>query len=682
MKSHDLKEKLIKQLNKLDLEEQAKLLNYAQALVVTKFKATKGSKLLRFSGAIAKKDLELMEHFIQHDCERIDITERKRAEEALRESEVRYRLLAENASDVIWTMDLSLRFTYMSPSVVWLRGYTAEEVMSQSIDELFTPASLEVAIKAFQEELAIAGLEQKELDRPRTLELEHVCKDGSTVWVEIKTVFLRDKDGRPTGILGISRDIMERKRVEEDLRKSEERYREILASIEEGYYEVDLAGNVTFCNDAAGRLLGYTREEFIGMNYTQLYKDPETVYRTFNQVYLSGRPDRGFTLEMIRKDGSTGYGELSISPIKVGSGKIKGFRGVARDITERIQFEEQLKYLSLRDQLTGLYNRTFFEEELKRLSGSREYPVTIISADVDDLKLINDTIGHDKGDQLLIAAVDVLKKSLRDSDIMARVGGDEFTAILPRTDAKTGESIAARIRENLARYNREHSELPLGLSLGVATAETKETSFQDTFKLADDLMYRDKLYHSYHSTGAHNKVVQSLLTTLAERDFITEGHAQRLEELCRKVGEKINLSSRQLSDLALLAQVHDLGKVGIPDKILFKKTPLTEKEMEIMRQHPEKGYRIAVASADLSGVSDLILKHHERWDGTGYPMGIKGKAIPVECRILAIADAYDAMTTKRPYSKVKSKQEALAELSRCAGSQFDPKLAKVFLSVL
>ena len=166
-----------------------------------------------------------------------------------------------------------------------------------------------------------------------------------------------------------------------------------------------------------------------------------------------------------------------------------------------------------------------------------------------------------------------------------------------------------------------------------------------------------------------------------EKDYLTAGHAERLKEMCLKMGEKLWLSPRQMADLALLAQVHDLGKVAVPDSILFKKGPLTEEEWEVMRQHPEKGYRIALSSPALAGVADLILKHHERWDGKGYPLGLRGEEIPVECRILSIADAFDAMTGGRPYLKPRSKEEAVAELKKCAGSHFDPHLVDVFVSL-
>jgi PAS domain S-box-containing protein len=274
-----------------------------------------------------------------------DITSRKQSEEALKESEEKYRLLAENASDIIWTIDMNLRFTYMSPSIERIRGYTVEEVMDQSLEEVFTPSSVETVVKAFTEELAIESLETKDLSRARTLELELTCKDSSTVWCEVKASFIRDADGQPVGIIGVAREITERREAEEALRQSEERYRTILDDMEESYYETDLTGNFTIVNDALCRHLGYSREEMMGMNYLA-YTPPEDVKRvsqSSNQVYRTGKPVKFFPREMIRKDGSRTFTESSIFPLRNESGKIIGWRGVGRDVTERKKAEEILR---------------------------------------------------------------------------------------------------------------------------------------------------------------------------------------------------------------------------------------------------------------------------------------------------------------------------------------------------
>ncbi len=349
------------------------------------------------------------------------------------------------------------------------------------------------------------------------------------------------------------------------------------------------------------------------------------------------------------------------------------------DITERRSHEQELRYLTLHDQLTGLYNRLFITEEIQRLQKGRDYPISILVADLNGLKLFNDSMGHKKGDELLKACAEVLENSLRSSDILARVGGDEFAILLPNTSEQQGEKIKQRILGNVKEYNHNNPKLPLSLAIGLASAESNQESLEKIFDKADGTMYRNKLHKG---EGEKAKIFDSLMTALNERDFITEGHAQRLTELCRKMGEKTGLSSSQLDDLDLLARAHDLGKVGIPDKILFKKGCLNSEEWELMKQHPEKGYRIALSSPYFSEIADLILKHHERWDGAGYPHGVAGKDIPVECRILSIVDAFDAMTSDRPYRGAMSKEEAIKELKNNSGSQFDPELIDVFISII
>jgi diguanylate cyclase (GGDEF)-like protein/PAS domain S-box-containing protein len=587
-------------------------------------------------------------------------------------------LITDYCPDVLWSYNLEQqRWNYISPSVKRLGGYSVDEALACPLERFLTAASYQLFI-----ELTATRLEQFLKDESVAYmsrdEVEVVCKDGSTVWCDVTSQCVRNEMGLLT-LTGAARPIIERYQPKKDLCAHEESFREILNSIEEGYYECNLEGYITFLNDAACHMYGYSRDEFAGIDYKMLYIDHAKVREKFKQVYFTGKPESGFTLEMCRKDGIRVHIEISVSPIYEIDGTISGFRGMARDVTEKYNFQQQLEYLSMHDQLTGLYNRNYFEEELRRLSKSRDYPITMISADVNGLKLINDTMGHEHGDRLLKAAADVLEDCLRGSDVLARVGGDEFTAVLPNTDEATAGEVIKRIRSTIRKFCEEHHDLYLSLSLGAATAHNPDVTFTELFKQADDAMYKDKFEPS---AIAKNKIMKGLMDALAEKDYLTEGHARRLGAICHKVGSKIGLSTRRLADLALLTQVHDLGKVGIPDQIIYKSGELTPDEWKIMKQHPEKGYRIALSSNYMTNVASLILKHHEHWDGSGYPLGLKGMEIPVECRIFSIADAFDTITSDRPYNKAKSREAALSEIKYCAGKQFDPHLAALFLEVM
>ncbi len=602
---------------------------------------------------------------VEYLCFGEDITAYKQAYQRLMDSEAQKSSIIDASPDLIICSDGDGCYRDILNPSDYLLYKPREELLGKRIGDVLPSEVADKISNAIQTALNTGELQSLEyiLDIP-----------GGNRSFEARIKATNEKE-----VICFVRDVTEQKSMEKKLRESEERYREILASIEEGYYEVDLAGNVIFFNDRLPGMVGYSREEFIGLSYKKLYSNPEKVFQVFHQVFLTGQPVTGFTLDLIKKNGEIAFGELSVSLIFDKAGQKIGFRGLARDTTERVRFENRLKYLSMHDQLTGLYNRAFFEEEIQRLSHSREYPIAIITADLDDLKLVNDSLGHGAGDQLLKAAAAVLGKAVRGEDIVARVGGDEFAVILTKTDNQGAEKVASRMRECVEEYNREQGALQLGLSIGLAVAPNAEKSLHAAFRLADDLMYRDKLYRN---TKARHKSIQALLAALEERDYITQGHAQRLENLCRKMGEIVELSTSQIADLVLLAQVHDLGKVGIADSILFKEGPLSDEEWKVMRLHPEKGYRIAMTSSDLFNVADLILKHHEKWDGTGYPLQLREHDIPIECRILSIVDTFDAITSDRPYRKGRSKEEALDEIKRCAGTHFDPRLVEVFLSVI
>ncbi len=866
-----------------------------------------------------------------------DITRRKQVEKELRESEKIYRQLVDNIYDVVWTTDLNLNLTYVSPSVEKMVGEPVDVHLKKPIEEKFPPSSLDKISTIIKEEFEKENEPADDKNRSRKIEVEHYRADGSTIWLEMHVSSIRDQNENIIGFQGVSRDITDRKHVEEELfalkvfhenivqnlnegiiiynnsgeavftnqtllqmsgyeadefigthwtllvhsqyyqvveeanarrstgksdryemaikhkngslipvqvsgspyhdsrtgemvgtlavltnltdrvkaeealQESEQRHRHILESMAEGFFETDLKGKIISCNRAAAGMLGFQEEEFLTMSYKSFCRDFNTVYGEFNQVFEKGESKYSLITELIRKDGSIITVDLSIIPVRNKQGNIVSFRSLGRDVTERRRAEEKLResemrsqalvkaipdilfrfnregvyleavvkdeamlnpkarelyrqnrligktmvemlpadiadmlmtgiekalasgemqifeylynaydsehyfearlapigetevvsivrditerksyeaklqYISFHDQLTGLYNRSYYENELKRMDSSREHPIAMISADIDGLKLVNDTFGHEEGDRYIHIGAELLKSTLRASDILARVGGDEFAIILPRITQDAGQKLVERMRHQIEEYNRrETTTLPLSISIGLAVSESSEQSLEETYKKADKAMYVDKLQRS---EKARAMIVTLLLASLSKRSELFEGEREQVQALCLQMGRALTLDNNQMANLNLLSRTYDLGKVSLPDHIvhcnlLHKSGELTEAEREAIRRHPETGYRIASSSPELADIADLIMKHHENFDGSGYPLGLKSDKIPIECRIVAIAIAYSAMINPRPYAKTLTKAEAIKELQRCAGTQFDPQLVEVFTAIV
>ncbi len=346
------------------------------------------------------------------------------------------------------------------------------------------------------------------------------------------------------------------------------------------------------------------------------------------------------------------------------------------DITERREVEAEI-VLGYRDQLTGIYNRRFFEEEIKRLDTKRQLPLSVIMGDLNGLKLINDTFGHFEGDKILKKAAELLKRACRSEDILARWGGDEFVILLPQTSIKNSEMIVQRIKKECSKLIIRN--MILGLSTGLATKIEEEQIIDEIIIEAESNMYKHKLIEKI-SDGS--SIISALEQTLFEKSNETAEHAFRMQDSAIKLGKSINLASNQLDELSLLASLHDIGKVALPETILLKEEKLTEKDWEIIKRHPGIGFNIAQSSAQINHIAKFIIACHENWDGNGYPHGLVGEAIPIISRIMFIVDAYDVMTNDRVYKKAISKDAALEELKRCASTQFDPKLVDKFISII
>ena len=369
------------------------------------------------------------------------------------------------------------------------------------------------------------------------------------------------------------------------------------------------------------------------------------------------------------------YLEESYTPIINENREITGASVFSEDVTESYLHEQSILRLSYRDHLTGLYNRRYYTEELERLDNHNYYPLSIVIADINGLKIMNDAFGHEMGDKLLAKVADLLMDAFVNDNRVTRIGGDEFIILLPNTSREHVLSEVAKLKKSVESY--KVMDMAISVSFGVAT-KTENEKISDIVKAAEDDMYTHKLFEI---KSHRNETIKAILKTLHEKNPREEMHSARVSEFCRQIGVALNMTDDELNLLKLISELHDIGKIAIDDSILNKPGKLTDKEWESIKKHPEIGYRILSAAPEYSEIAQDILSHHERYDGNGYPRGLKGDEIPIRARVISIADAFDAMISDRPYRKAMTSFEAIEEIKRNTGSQFDPEVSNIFVSL-
>lgn len=398
--------------------------------------------------------------------------------------------------------------------------------------------------------------------------------------------------------------------------------------------------------------------------------------REDNEVIKNKRSIKAETI-LYSEDGEEIYTEAVKVPVIDKNGDVSGVVGLVLDITEKKEAEKKLRQLSFTDILTGLYNRTYFEEKVKEFQGEEYLPVGVIMGDANGLKLVNDTLGHDQGDELLRLIAQALKDVCGEKQLIFRTGGDEFVILSKNTTEQECEIIIKNIFDRCKMY--KHDLINVSISLGASVADSLNKSIYQALKEADDKVYRQKLLQK---TSLNSSIMYSLQMGLEAKSLETEEHTDRVLENSIAIGEKLSLPMSVMDELTIVAKLHDIGKIGINEEILLKKGELTEDEFEVVKTHTEKGYRIVKASNQLDNVAKGVLAHHERWDGNGYPLKLEGEKIPLVSRIVSVADSYDAMTNNGIYKRCLNKEEAIEELKRCSGKQFDPIIVKAFIEYL
>ncbi len=330
-----------------------------------------------------------------------------------------------------------------------------------------------------------------------------------------------------------------------------------------------------------------------------------------------------------------------------------------------------------RDMVTQLYAKQYFWNRMEMLRQKEEYPITAVVCNANSIGLINDVFGWSKGNEMLRLVADLLKQNLPEYAVIARMDDGDIAVGL----AQAEQEYAVRLFENVREQYRKANDTGINsdLEYGIVVIRDHTQPIREAVLEARDSMRTKKLMND---SSKKSSLLDSLSQTLTESDYETEEHVERTKEMATRLGKELNLPDADLGRLALLAVLHDIGKIAIPHAILLKPGKLTDEEWEIMKTHTEKGYRIVSASKELKSIAEYILHHHERWDGNGYPSGLKGEDIPLLSRIITVVDSHDVMVHDRPYHKAMSEEEAVEELRRCSGTQFDPNIVSVFLQVL
>ncbi|MGL5615014.1 MAG: HD domain-containing phosphohydrolase [Sarcina sp.] len=580
-----------------------------------------------------------------------------------------FKLIAENMIFPMWIKDRNLKFIYANELYAELNDKKIDEIIGYKNEDIFDEKTCEL----------FTAYSKSSLHNGNKVVTGKMYTNKG--YKKAIIVPIKDSHGEVIYIYGLIIDTTELKKKEEEI-KFQRILTDQMIDILPGmvfYKDKDkkyVYGNKEFkefCEDKkVENIIGKTVEDLNIEESKELKELDEKVLRdkelTVSEIIFKEKGNK----EIIR--------EVLKIPLFDENQTFKGIVTRALDITEKRNIQKRLEYLSYTDILTGVKNRTCFEEFEKEYSKKENLPLGVIMGDVNGLKILNDSYGHQEGDKLLKGVVDIIKESVGNRGEIFRIGGDEFVILMPRATIKECEDMINSIVKGCIECKKcQYKPFKKSISLGAAIKEDVESDIFETLKIAEDKLYRKKILEKQ---SVKSSVFNILKLGLGVRSIETGQHTERVMYFAAKMGELLELEEAKVDELIIAAELHDIGKIGISESILDKPAKLTDNEYSIMKTHSEIGHRIVMASSELKSVAESVLHHHEKWDGTGYPMGLKGEEIPLISRIINICDSYDVMVNTRPYKKAMKKEDAIAELRRVSGTQFDPNLVELFIKYI
>ena len=616
-----------------------------------------------------------------------DVTGQRETQRRLAESEQRYRSLAEQNPDAVFTFNPEGCFIAANPACERVSGYTMAELLQIPFLQMIAPEDQARARSAF--EAALAG-------RPQSEEFTFLHKDGRRLTLHVTKMPIL-VDGAVVGVFGIAKDVTERRRTEEALRESEARMRTVA---ETSPVAMTITrwddGRMLFANRHFADLFGVT-DDPVGHGADEFYADPA------DRLDLIGALEGGglvqnYEIRCLRPDGTPFWTSGSFQRT-VYHGEPAVFAAY-HDVTERRRLLAEAIEQAERDPLTGLLNHRAFhkryEEEARRTAAAGS-SLAVAVLDLDNFKFFNDSYGHGAGDDVLRQVADALRGACRGGDSLARFGGDEYALLLPDVGAEiTADEIAARLTSGMRDVSYRPpggaSPIPVSLSVGVALFPADAPHRSAVLELADERLLRAKtgglsggearLVRDSMKSQDGFPMLDALVNAVDNKDRYTRRHSEDVLVYSVRMARALGMDAAAQRAVEVAALLHDVGKIGVPDSILRKPGPLTPEEFEAVKHHPVMGAVIVGAVPGLEETLDAVRHHHERWDGGGYPDGLAGEAIPPTACLIAVADAYSALTSDRPYRKGKSAAQAQAILAAGAGSQWCPACVAALLGTM